>query len=147
MYKVDKITEVSNYIDENIYHSKVWDNADNKARVKAVNNSERILKRLLSEYLGTEVPVEYLAEQAVYLMRIDDTFLRAELGATSITLDGISVSIKDRDRTIAPAVLDSLGITPDAITGGLSRRKVGSYTTSIGDSYRGYVYRGRLRKC
>lgn len=131
-----KITEVSNYIDENIYHSKLWDKADNKARVKAVNNSERILKRLLSKYLGAEVPVEYLAEQAVYLMRIDDTFLRAELGATSITLDGISVSIKDRDRSIAPAVLDSLGITPDAITGGLTRRKVGKYATCITDSYR-----------
>ena len=142
---MDKITEISNYIDENIYHSKVWDTADNKARVKAVNNSERILKRVLRKYLADEVPVEYLAEQAVYLMRIDDTFLRAELGATSITLDGISVSIKDKDRTISPAVLDSLGITPDAITGGISRRKVGSYSTSIGDSYRGYSFRGRLR--
>lgn len=142
---MDKITEVSNYIDENIYHSKVWDIADNKARLKAVNNSERILKRLLSKHLGAEVPVEYLAEQAVYLMRIDDTFLRAELGATNITLDGVSVSIKDKDRTIAPAILDSLGITPDSITGGLTRRKVGSYSTSIGDSYRGYSFRRRLR--
>ena len=142
---MDKITEVSNYIDENIYHSKVWDKADNKARLKAVNNSERILMRLLSKYIGAEIPVEFLAEQAVYLMRVDDTFLRAELGATNITLDGMSISVKDKDRTIAPAILDSLGITPDAITGGLSRRKVGKYTTSIGDSYRGYVYRGRLR--
>lgn len=144
---MDKITEVSNYIDENIYHSKVWDKADSKARLKAVNNSERILKRVLKDYLGNEVPTEYIAEQAVYLMRIDDTFLRAELGATNITLDGISVSIKDKDRTIAPAILDSLGITPDAITGGVSRRKVGRYTTHIGDSYRGYVYRGRLGHC
>lgn len=145
MYKVDKTTEISNYIDENIYHSKVWDTADSKARVKAVNNSERILKRVLRKYLADEVPIEYIAEQAVYLMRIDDTFLRAELGATSITLDGISVSIKDKDRTIALAVLDSLGITPDAITGGISRRKVGSYSTSIRDSYRGYSFRRRLR--
>lgn len=142
---MDRVTEISNYIDENIYHSKVWDIADNKARLKAVNNSERILTRVLKKYLGNEVPIEFIAEQAVYLMRIDDTFLRAELGATSITLDGISVSIKDKDRTIAPAILDSLGITPDAITGGISRRKVGKYSTSIGDSYRGYVYRGRLR--
>ncbi len=133
---MDKVVEVSNYIDENIYHSKVWDNADSKARLKAVNNSERILKRVLKKYLGSEVPIEYIAEQAVYLMRIDDTFLRAELGATNITLDGISVSIKDKDRTIAPAVLDSLGITPDAITRGISRRKVGRYVTCISDSYR-----------
>lgn len=142
---MDKVTEVNRYIDENIYHSKVWDNSNDKAKLKAVNNSERILKRVLKKYLGAEVPIEYIAEQAVYLMRIDDTFLRAELGATSITLDGVSVSIKDKDRTIAPAVLDSLGITPDAITGGLSRRKVGKYGTHVGDSYRGYVYRGRLR--
>lgn len=133
---MDKVTEVSNYIDENIYHSKVWDNADSKSRLKAINNSERILKRVLKKYLDNEIPIEYIAEQAVYLMRIDDTFLRAELGATNITLDGISVSIKDKDRTIAPAVLDILGITPDAITGGIARRKVGRYTTCISDSYR-----------
>lgn len=136
VYYVDKVTEVAKFIDENIYHSKLWDNADSKERLKAVNNSERILKRLLSRYIDKEVPVEYLSEQAVYLMRLDDTFLRAELGATNITLDGMSVSIKDKDRSISPAVLDSLGITPDAITGGLTRRKVGKYITCLGDGYR-----------
>lgn len=133
---MDKVTLVNNYIEENIYHSKLWDKADNRSRIKAINNSEKIIYRVLSKYVKGDIPVEFLAEQAVYLMRLDDTFLRAELGATNITLDGVSVSIKNKDRTIAPAILDSLGITPDAITGGLSRRKVGKYSTYITDRHR-----------
>jgi len=133
---LDKITEVSSYIDNNIYHSKVWDKADTKARTKAVNNAERTIKRLLSKYIENDIPTEFLAEQAVYIMRIDDTFLRAELGATNITIDGVSVSIKDKDRTISPVILDSLGITPDSVTGGLTRRRVGKYVTCLNDSYR-----------
>lgn len=142
---MERVLKINDYIEKNIYHSNLWDKATEREKLKAVNNSERILKRMLTKYLEQEIPIEYLAEQAIYIMRIDDTFLRAELGATNIALDGVSISIKDKDRTIAPAILDSLGITPDSVTGGISRRRVGKYATHIGDSYRGYVYRGRVK--
>ncbi len=130
------VEQVNNYVEENIYHSALWDRATERAKTKAVNNAYKTLKRVLEKYLPEEVPIELIAEQAVYIMRLDDSFLRADLGATNITLDGVSISIKDKDRTISPVVLDYLHITPDALTGGVSRRKVGRYETHFGDSHR-----------
>ena len=121
--------DVTAYIDESIYHSSVWDEADETVQKKAVNNCISLLTVILSKYFATEadIPVNILANQVVWFVRIDDTFLRAEMGATYIQMSGVMVNIKDKDRSIAPFVMDSLGITPDPITGGVTRRKVGSY--------------------
>lgn len=120
--------DVQAFIDENIYQSKVWDSATESARKKAVNNSARILKSFLPSIYVTDVPVEHLAEQTVWLMKIDDSFQRSELGATSMSVDGFSISIADKDRSISPFILRINGISPDSITGGLTTRKVGRYS-------------------
>lgn len=124
------LLDVTAYINENIYHSSVWDEADDLARSKAINNSIDLLIRGLRGIYSveTDIPVNILANQVIWFMRIDDTFLRAEMGASYIQMSGVMVNIKDKDRSIAPYVLDCLGITPDAITGGVTRRKVGSYS-------------------
>lgn len=129
--------QVSTFIDEEIYTSKVWDKANETTRRKAINHSMRTLIRLLPNiYSNDNMPVEHLAEQTIWLMKIDDTFQRAELGATSITLDGMSISFKDKDRSLAPFIFEVNGISPDSVTGGLSKRKVGRYVRCFGDSYR-----------
>lgn len=128
--------DVDTYINLNIYQSKVWDTATDLFRTKAINQAERTLKRMLPIVYESGVPVEHLAEQVIWLMKIDDSFQRAELGASNISLDGISISIKDKDRTLAPFILEVNRITPDGITGGMTRRKVGRYSTSISDSHR-----------
>lgn len=128
--------EVKTFIDEEIYQSKVWDKAEPRYQQKAIRHAERTLKRLLPNIYGEGVPVEHLAEQTVWLMKIDDTFQRAELGATNITLDGMSISIKDKDRSLAPFIFEVNNLSPDSVTGGLSRRKVARYKTSMRDSYR-----------
>lgn len=128
--------DVKTFIDEEIYQSKVWDKADEKFRQKAVKQSERTLKRLLPKVYSDKIPVEHLAEQTIWLMKIDDTFQRSELGATSITLDGLSISIKEKDRSLAPFIFEVNNISPDTFTGGISKRKVARYGTSIHDSYR-----------
>lgn len=123
------LLDVTAYIDENIYHSAIWDEADEKTRKKAVNNSIQILTTYLKSHFTAEadIPVNILANQIVWFMRVDDTFLRAEMGASYIQMSGVMVNIKDKDRTIAPYVLDALGISPDAVTGGITKRKVGRY--------------------
>lgn len=129
--------QVSTFMDEEMYTSKVWDKADERTRRKALNHSMRTLIRLLPNIYSTDnMPVEHLAEQVVWLMKIDDTFQRAELGATNITLDGMSISIKDKDRSLAPFILEVNGISPDSVTGGLSKRKIGRYVTGFRDNYR-----------
>lgn len=123
------LLQVSKYINENIYHSAVWDEAEENMKAKAVNNSVAVLLNILKDYYkaDTEIPIDVLAHQTVWFMRIDDTFLRAEMGVTYIQMAGVMVNIKNKDRSIAPFVLDKLNITPDPITGGITRRKVGSY--------------------
>lgn len=128
--------QVKTFIDEEIYQSKVWDRADEKSQKKAIRQAERTLKRLLPAIYSEGVPVEHLAEQTIWLMKIDDTFQRAELGATNITLDGMSISIKDKDRSLSPFIFEVNSLSPDSVTGGLSKRKVARYSTSIYDSYR-----------
>lgn len=125
---VNQFEDVKAFIDENIYQSKVWDIASESARKKAVNNSARILKALLPDIYSTNIPAEHLAEQTVWLMKIDDSFQRSELGATSMSVDGFSISIADKDRSISPFVLRINGISPDSVTGGLTTRKVGRYS-------------------
>lgn len=127
------LQDITDYIDENVYHSAIYDEATELLRTKAINNCISLLTIILKKYYPTEadIPVDILAQQTVYFMRIDDTFLRAEMGASYIQMSGVMVNIKDKDRSIAPYVMDSLGITPDALTGGVSRRKVGSYSDRV----------------
>lgn len=121
--------DVTSYITENIYHSGVWDETTDEKRRKAVSNSIETLLTYLPKYFEDEaaIPVNVLAQQTIWLMRVDDTFLRAEMGVTYIQMAGVMLNISNKDRSIAPYVLDYLGITPDPITGGLSKRKVGRY--------------------
>ena len=126
---MDKYSDVNTFIDEFIYQSKVWDKADERSRKKAINQSIRTLQMLLPNVYGEDIPTEHLAEQTVWLMKIDDTFQRAELGANSMSVDGFSISIKDKDRSLSPFILSVNGITPDAVTGGLSKRRVVPYST------------------
>lgn len=121
---------VTSYITENIYHSSVWDEADETNRQKAVSNSIETLLTYLPKYFTSEadIPINVLSQQTIWLMRIDDTFLRAEMGVTYIQMAGVMLNISDKDRSIAPYVLGYLGISPDPITGGLPKRKVAHYT-------------------
>lgn len=127
------VDTVGAYIDANIFHSGVWDEADVTQRTKAVNNCVALLTATLPKYFPTvdDIEDDILANQVVWFMRIDDTFLRAEMGATYIQMSGVMVNIKDRDRSISPYVLDRLGISADAITGGVTKRKVGSYSHRV----------------
>ena len=125
----ETLSAVNEYISNNIFHSSTWDSLQSADQLKAVGNYIDVLTTRLKDYFPDEqsIPVNVLANQTVWFVRIDDTFLRAEMGVTYIQMSGVMVNIKDKDRSISPYVLDYLGITPDALTGGLSRRKVGQY--------------------
>lgn len=140
---MDLITNVEIFIEESVYHNSVFVNAIESDKERAIKHSIHVLANRLSNYFKSEkeIPVDVLAHQVVWLMQIDDTFLRADLGATYIQMSGVMVNIKDRDRSIAPYVLSALGITPDPLTGGLTQRKVGRYSGRVAgiDSS---IYRG-----
>lgn len=125
---------VNEYIDLNVLQSSVWDNADIKTRTKALNNSKRILTLHLNKYYKDNIPVEHLAEQCIWMLKIDDTLQRSEMGVTSVQIDGISVSMTQLDRTIAPFICRALNIP----IGFLHKRRVGSYDIRTKrDNFRG----------
>lgn len=126
--------EVSNFIDANILQSQLWDAASTEYRSKAVNNAELNLKTLLADvYVGTEsIPIDDIAQQAIFLMKIDDSFQRAELGVVQMSIDGMTLIFRDRDYTIAPYISGKYGIT--VVNG--KRRRTASYNVDPYASYR-----------
>lgn len=142
-----RVEEINQYILVNVLQSKVWDSSDFTHKRKAINTAERTLKRVLPDIYPKDQPIdiEHLSEQVIWIMKIDDSLQRSELGVKSITLDGISISMDQKDRSIAPFILEANDLSVDGFTGGVCKRKVGSYGTYPMDSYRrsGYPYRYR----
>lgn len=124
------VNAVNLYVANNLLHSSVWDEADVVRRTKAVNNAVRVLlSRLPDKFkLETDISTELLAQQAVWMLRIDDTFLRAEMGITYVQMSGVMVSIDQKDLSVCPFVLNALNISLDPFTKGITHRKVASYT-------------------
>lgn len=122
------LEQVTQYIEENILHSSLFDNASDQQKIKAVNQAMNTLLRYLpAVYMSREsLPVEDVAEQVLWLLKLDDMMQRAEMGATMITVEGIQVQIRDMDRTIAPSILNLHGIKDSR------KRRVGSYSDSLG---------------
>ncbi|MGG4390482.1 hypothetical protein ABEU97_20320 [Priestia megaterium] len=122
------LEQVSAYISDNILHSKLFDNATAEQKNKAVNQAMNTLLRYLPDvYKDREsLPVEDVTEQVLWLLKLDDSMQRAEMGAIMITVDGVSVQMKEMDRTIAPAILNLYGIRDTR------KRKVGSYSDAMG---------------
>lgn len=129
---MEKLIAVNDFIAENILHSSVWDSATEEQKKKAVNQSERTLKRLFPRVYTEEVPVEHLAEQSIWILKIDDMVQRAEMGATNISVDGISISYSQKDRSLCPFIMEELNLSE----GWNLRRKIGRYSTSLFDSNR-----------
>lgn len=122
------IEQVTQYIQDNILHSKVFDNATETQKNKAVNQAINTLLRYLPDvYKDREsLPVEDVAEQVLWLLKIDDSMQRADLGASMITVDGIQIQIREMDRTISPAILNLYGIRDTR------KRRIGSYADVMG---------------
>ncbi len=125
------VQEVDTFIGQNILHSDAWDTADTTAKTKAVNNSIRLLKRLFPKIYIETPPIEHIAEQSVWMLRVDDMFQKSELGATYIQCDGVAINLSEKDRTLAPFIMQVNGVTE-----GFGKRRVGSYILSKVDTNR-----------
>lgn len=125
---MDILLKISQFIDKNVFQSKCWDLANDVQRQKAVNNSIRILQAYLPDIYSDDIPIDHLAEQVIWYMKIDDTFQRSELGAKSMSVDGFSISVDSKDRSIAPYVLRVNNIAVDPKTGSMIVRKIGRYS-------------------
>ncbi|WP_368264099.1 hypothetical protein [Enterococcus innesii] len=135
-------TEVSKYIDDNILQSVLWDSSDETVKRKAANNAYESLIRLLPDvFADKEIEVDDIAQQAIFLLKIDDSFQRAELGVVQMSIDGMTLIFRDRDYTIAPYISGKYGIT--VVNG--KRRRTASYRVDPYSTYRIPVDNSRKR--
>lgn len=135
-------TEVSKYIDDNILQSVLWDSSDETVKRKAANNAYESLARLLPDvFADKEIEVDDIAQQAVFLLKIDDSFQRAELGVVQMSIDGMTLIFRDRDYTISPYISGKYGIT--VVNG--KRRRTASYRVDPFSSYRIPIDNSRKR--
>lgn len=134
--------KVSKYIDDNILQSVLWDSSDETVKRKAANNAYESLVRLLPDvFSDKEIEVDDIAQQAVFLLKIDDSFQRAELGVVQMSIDGMTLIFRDRDYTIAPYISGKYGIT--VVNG--KRRRTASYRVDPFSSYRIPIDNSRKR--
>jgi hypothetical protein len=94
------------YFSESVLHNDAWVNADNDSKQRALNNASNILSR---QYRNRTIPDEAVFEQAIWLLKISEARKQAEQGVTSYSVDGISVSLSQIDRTLAPTVIQIMG--------------------------------------
>lgn len=100
------IEAATKYFDEEVFHNELWTSADDKSKSRALKNADNMLSR---HYPNRDIPNEAVFEQALWVMKVSDARKQAEQGVVSYSIDGISVSLSQVDRSIAPNVLQIVG--------------------------------------
>ena len=92
-------------------HNAEWVGADQDRKQRALNNAGNQLYRIYrNSYDATKpLPDEAVYEQAIWLLRIDDSIRKAEQGVSSVSVSGISISVQKINLSVAPEVLSILG--------------------------------------
>jgi len=119
--------DVKAFIDENIFHTASWDKVDEPKKRKAVKNAESVLYMLFKNYNSTTkpLPVEAVAYQTIWILSKDANVMKAEMGVSSMSIEGMSQSFSKTDRSVAPEVKLLL------------KKRVGSYSVNVTDTNRG----------
>lgn len=99
------------YFMSKVLHKEEWTQADEQTRQVALNNAQMNLLRIYKQYNDTDRPLpdEAVFEQALWLLRIDDSIRKAEQGVQTVSVSGISVSVNRVDLSVAPQVRLILG--------------------------------------
>lgn len=100
------------YIENEVLHNQAWLEASEAVRKRALKNAENELYQVFKRYNKETKPVPNVAifEQAMWLLRKDETILRAEQGVTNVNLSGaIQMSVSGKTSRIAPSVTQLLG--------------------------------------
>ncbi|MED4840400.1 hypothetical protein P9695_08780 [Weizmannia sp. CD-2023] len=73
-----------------VLHNAEWVDADDGTKTRALATAEQNLQRIVKS--GFVIPKEAIFEQAIMLLRMDDSFFKAQLGQTQASVSGISIS-------------------------------------------------------
>lgn len=85
-----------------VLHNSEWVESAEDMKHRALKTAERQLTRLVKK--DFVLPVEAICEQAITLLRVDETFFQAQLGTKQTSISGISVSYDLKDVTMVNGV-------------------------------------------
>jgi hypothetical protein len=105
------LNRANDYFTNEVLHAEEWLEADTETRQKALKNAENQLYRLYKQYNPDTKPLPETAvfEQALWLLRIDDSIRKAEMGVTSVSVGGISINVSRVNLSVAPEVVNIIG--------------------------------------
>jgi hypothetical protein len=137
-----QLADVDTYIQDTILQSYLWDNMSLVQKNKVVGQSEWALRKILPDIYpeGVTIPDDILATQVMWVARIDDTILRAEVGMRNVWVDGTMITLDRIDTTIAPMVFKALDIP---VSKNNKRRRTSGYENLPENTYR-FGHRGEF---
>ena len=106
------IANAENYFLNNVLHNTEWVEAEAGRKQRALKNAGNQLYRMYRNSYDETIkplPDEAVYEQALWLLRIDDSIRKAEQGVSSISVSGINISVQKVNLSVAPEVLNILG--------------------------------------
>lgn len=105
------VGDADTYFNDNVLHATEWSEADDSTKQKALNNAENQLYRYYKSYDKVDNPVDDIAvfEQALWLLRLDDSIRKAEQGVKQLSVNGITIAVDRAASYIAPEVTRILG--------------------------------------
>ena len=113
MAQTVNISDAEEYFGTEVLWADEWRNADFTAKDRALTNAENQLYRTYRGYNvadpKNQIDKKAVFEQALWLLRLDDTIRKAEQGVKSVSVSGISISLDRVASYIAPEVVKMLG--------------------------------------
>jgi hypothetical protein len=92
------------YFADKVLHNTEWTGADSVTKQRALTAAAEQLYRLYKHYNPTDKPLpdEAVYEQALWMLRIDDSVRKAEQGVKTISVAGIAVAVDRINLMVAP---------------------------------------------
>ena len=100
------VLAANEYMNTFVVNKSAWDSSDEATKERALNNAERIILR---RYNNRSIPDEAVFEQALWLLKLNEAQNQTPEGVVTYSIDGISVTLSQIDRTIAPETMAILG--------------------------------------
>jgi len=99
------------YFATKVLHNTEWVEADPVTKQMALSNAEVQLYRIYNNYDPNEKPLpdEAVFEQALWMLRIDDSIRKAEQGVKTVSVSGVAVVVEAVNLSVAPNAALILG--------------------------------------
>ncbi len=99
------------YFATQVLHNDEWVAADPAQKQRALANAKALLYRVYRNFSESTKPIPDKAvyEQALWLLRVDETIRKAEMGVKIISVSGMQIAVDKAPRTIAPQAVLIIG--------------------------------------